>query len=212
MASFLDTGLLGTFSVIFTFLLVYAIVWGVLVSRKPIGDNNNLYAIISLAAAFFMVISTPARVFIEIVTPWFLTLGIVFFLIIISVSMFSEVKWNKVIENSLVQTWIIILIVIVLIGGLAQTFGQLALDTGAGERSAPANSIPVTDEYGQVIDAAPSLQEASRRATGPGATSSGNYDANLVNTLIHPKVLGMMLILILSSMIIYFLSKPAGGL
>ncbi len=199
MATFLDTGLLEVFSAVFMFLLVYSIVWGILSKTKPFGDNTGVYSLIALALSFFVLLSAPARQYIAFVAPWFLVLTILFFLIIVSVSTFADVNWMKVLENDTARTWIIILVAVVALLGLAFSFGQGALESGG--------TVPVQN---------PETQEV--RPVGPsggqgpsGATASGDFEANLVNTIFHPKVLGLMLIFLLSTFVIYFLSRPSGN-
>ncbi|MBR9702399.1 hypothetical protein GOV10_00035 [Candidatus Woesearchaeota archaeon] len=208
MVSFLGTELLGAFSMLFTFLLVYGIVWGLLTFRKPFGDSKGLYSIVSLMMAFLVVISNTARMFIEFITPWFLALAIFCFLIIIVVSMFADVDWLKVISMSNVHTWIIILAMIILLAGLAYTFGQTALTAQTGTPT--PDVVPVYDENGDIVPGDVVYTDSGLPMPGRvGPTSTGNFQTNLVNTIVHPKVLGLALIFLLSALVVYFLSKPA---
>lgn len=196
---------------LFTFLLVYGIVWGLLTFRKPFGDSKGLYAIVALMMAFLVVISSPARMFIEFITPWFLALAIFVFLIIIVVSMFAQVDWLKVIAMSNVHTWIIIFAMIILLAGLAYTFGQTALNAREGVSGTPTpDVVPVYDENGEITDGGVIYTDSGLPMPGRVATTStGSYQTNLVNTIVHPKVLGIGLIFLLSALVVYFLSKPA---
>jgi len=194
MATFLDTGLLELFSAIFMFLLVYSVLWGALTYRKPFGENSGIYALIALAVSFFVLLSAPVQQYIAFIAPWFLVLMIVFFLIITSVSLFADVNWMDVIKNDTAKTWIMIFIGLILIMGLAFSFGQSALESGG---TVPAQN-PETQEVSPV------------QVNNQEGTTSGSFEANLVNTIFHPKVLGLMLIFLLSTFIIYFLSAPSG--
>lgn len=193
MATFLDTGLLEIFSAIFMFLLVYSVLWGVLTFRKPFGENNGIYALISLAISFFVLLSVPVQQYIAFVAPWFLVLMIVFFLIITSFSLFAEVNWMDVLKNDTAKTWIMIFVGLILVLGLAFSFGQSALESGG--------TVPTQN---------PETQEVRPVAQNQQGTTTGSFEANLVNTLFHPKVLGLMLIFLLSTFIIFFLSAPSG--
>ena len=195
MVTFLDTGLISIFSDIFMFLIVYAVVWGVLTSTKFFGDMPVVYAIISLVLAFFVLLSEPVKVFIVTVAPWLIALAVVFMMIVLCVSMFSrEVDWMKVLNNDVARTWIIILIFVVVIVGAAFSFGQAALDSGTPSQN------PETGQVQTVVPQGP-----------PSSTGTGNFEANFINTLFHPQVLGLMLIFGLGALIIFFLSKPASG-
>ena len=110
------------FSIFFTFLFVYALLYGVLSWRKPFGDNKGIYAIISVMSSFLLVLSNPARLFINFITPWFLAFGIFIFLIILVVSIFAEVKWIDVVQHSTTMTWLSIMFAIILIAGLGLVY------------------------------------------------------------------------------------------
>lgn len=213
MASFLDTGLLGFFSLIFTFLLVYAIIWGLLLWKQPFGKGaKNIYGIISFAISFLLIISDSARMFIEFITPWFLVLAIFIFLIMMVMSVFTkDIKWLAVASDSAVYTTILVVAIIIVIVGLAVVFGQRTLDSGKTSPSVPTtqinNSLTVPS-YGQA-----NYIETGANAPGinvpTGPTGTADYGTNAVNTLFHPKVLGVILVLLMSTLIIYFLSRPA---
>ena len=73
MAAF-DVGLLENFVVIFPFLLVWVIVFGVLSSTKTFGDNKGIHAIIGLSLAFLFILSKNAVAAVNMASPWFVLL------------------------------------------------------------------------------------------------------------------------------------------
>ena len=54
MATFLDIGLAQHFSVVFTILLVFVIVFAVLEKSKILGGNKGLHSLIALSLAMLM--------------------------------------------------------------------------------------------------------------------------------------------------------------
>ena len=202
MASILDAGLASLFSAIFVFLLVYAISYGVLSWRKPFGDNKGSYAIVSLCIAFLMSIAPPARVFVTFVAPWYIAFGIAIFFILFLVMLFGkEAKdLTKIIDDQNAQAWFIIICVIIAIAGLAAVFGQSTLSQQGGDLPAPVdtNGDGIADSGYGTVGVEPGT---------PGSTATSDFGTNLLNTLIHPKVLGLAVTFLIASISIYFLSK-----
>lgn len=217
MASILDAGVGSIFNGIFVFLLVYTVFWGVLKKMKPFGDNAGAYAIIAFICGFLISVAAPARNFITFIAPWFIALAIAIFFWMFIALLFG---WNtdtlsKVLDSSTTQVWLSIVVIIILLGGLAFTFGQGLL---GGEPAAPA---PVNNNGGlAVIGSGQPYQEpgtiapnyqygygGTPQAGEPGSTATSDFGTNLVNTFIHPKVLGMLVTLLIASVAVFFLSK-----
>jgi hypothetical protein len=221
MASILDAGLMGLFSGIFVFLLVYAVVWGVLSWRKPFGkENTGVYAIIAVTVAFLMSVAPPARNFITFVAPWYVALFLVLFFILFVVSIFglsSETDFPKIINTPRVYVWIIILSILIAAAGFAFTLGQDALELQPGYQApvVPPGTDVIGGEYyppGTIVDQpypgyAPTSPYPS--AGMPGSTATSSFNTNMLNTILHPKVLGMLIVLVIASISIYFLSEAS---
>jgi hypothetical protein len=212
MASILDAGLLSIFSGFFTFMLVYAFVWGVLSWKKPFGDSNRgTYAIIALMVALFVAIVPPVRTFVEFISPWYIAFALFLFFLLFLVTLFglsSEKDFPDIIRQSRVYTWIIIVAVIIGVVGLAFSLGQSFLN-----EQAPATTT-TTGDGGNVIGpgttpgtVGPGTTTGVPQAGQPGSTATSNFQTNFMNTLIHPKVLGLLITMILSALAIYFLSS-----
>lgn len=227
MASILDAGLLSIFSGFFTFLLVYAFMWGVLTWKKPFGDKNTgVYALISLTCAVFVAIIPPVRSFIQFIAPWYIALALFLFFILFITALFglsSEKDFPKMISDSRVYTWIIIIAVVIAIFGLAFTLGQGALNSQLPEGSVPEQTSGSNGGM-QVIGPGTGYQPPGTISVGsgtqytgsasgspqpgqPGSTATSDFQANLFNTLFHPKVLGLLVTFLLASLAIYFLSS-----
>jgi len=203
MASILDAGLAGIFSAVFVWLLVYAIVYGFLTWKKPFGDNKGSYAIVAVCIAFLMAVAPPARTLVLTVAPWYVAFGVVIFFILFLVTMFGvdpAKDFPKIINDDTTKTWFVIICVIIAIAGLAAVFGQSSLNQQPG---LPAPSI---DTNGDGIPDSGTISVGAEPGT-PGSTATGDFGTNLLNTIVHPKVLGLAVTFLIAAISIYFLSK-----
>ena len=104
MATFLDIGLLQRFELIFPFLLILVIVWGILSYYKFLGENKFIHGIISLVLALFVLLSESIRIIINKMAPWFVLLIIfIFFLLLLTKAqggsgegLGKEFEWLKI--------------------------------------------------------------------------------------------------------------------
>ncbi len=209
MASILDVGLVGLFRAVFVFLLVYTIIWGVLSWKKWMGEQPGVYAMIAFSIAFIMAAAPDAQNFILFIAPWYVALALVIFFILFIVSMFGlsgDKDFPKIIKSPQAYNWIIILAVVIFVIGLAFSLGQSLLSSGTG--TTPPTQQPVNTVGGGDGSFQQSMG-ALQSATAGGPTSTGDFGSNLLNTIVHPKVLGMIITLLIMSVAVYFLSGPA---
>ncbi len=241
MATFLDITLLGGAKVVFTFLLVYVIVWGLLTWIKPFGKNvpTGPYAIIGLVAAFFSVVSGTVRYLVEFITPWFLFLIIVLFFVLFIIRMFGlgEGDLKAIIGNSTVHILLLSVIGIILLFGLGSAFGQKSLEATQGQvggmyyhgdayltstdaeigGTTPGTNIGsdgvTTLQPGQdlnpVAGGTGSLYGGAAQPGQPGATNTGSFSLNLVNTLLHPKVMAIIAIFLIGTITVWLMARPS---
>jgi len=222
LATILDSGLVNLFSGIVIFLFVMFLVYGLLSWKKPMGENMGIYAIISLMIALLVSISDAGRSFIAFVTPWYVVLFIVVFMIFFIFTLFGvgsgSVSGGETLTQmvmggkSAIRNWIMIFSVIILIAGLGFSFGP-GLTPGGG--APPQPSIPYED--GQVIGQQPgqlnypyqypNVVAGGPAAGTPGSTATTDWGTNMINTIVHPKVLGLLVTLLIASLSVYFLSS-----
>ncbi len=234
MATFLDVTLLGGAKVVFTFLLVYIIVWGLLVWIKPFGKSvpAGPYAIIALVCAFFAVISGTVRYLIEYMTPWFLFLVLFIFFTLFVIRMFnvSEDNLFSIISRSSVHIFILVIIAIIMLFGLASAFGQRSLEATQGGSGGQVSHFPpgyTSDpsigeggDTGSVLqpvgppvelepgDDLPGATTGQPQPGQPGATATGSFSLNAINTLLHPKVMAIIAILLIATVAVWLLGRP----
>jgi hypothetical protein len=79
MATVLDVGLLQKFDLIFPFLLVVVIVWGVLGYTKFLGDNKLAHGLVGVILGVMVLMSESIREIINSVAPWFVLLFLFIF-------------------------------------------------------------------------------------------------------------------------------------
>ncbi|HIH31929.1 TPA: hypothetical protein HA235_04430 [Candidatus Woesearchaeota archaeon] len=192
MATFLDISILGHFTSVFTFLLVFVIIYGMLEVFNVFGEGRRgLHAIIALAMGFIVIFTKSIVTVIQTFTPWFTVLILLIFFILFAVRMFGAGSGDikaEIMKDGVIVTWIIVFTVIILLFSLGSGFGQKSLEEGAS--TTPSTSV---------------------NATAPaGSTATGSFNQNLYNTLYHPKVLGLVLIMLIAIIAMLFLTAREG--
>jgi hypothetical protein len=174
MATPLDVGFLQNFSILFPFLLTFSIVLAILSMAKAFGDNKAIHAIIAFCLAVLVLFSDIATATINRMAPWFVILFffIVFTLIAYMVFGATEKDIMGVLKSkdfSYINYWIIALALVIGIGSLTS----------------------VISERGGIGKTSPSTVEINR-------TGMPEQTSDFWATLTHPKILGMILILLVA--------------
>lgn len=196
MANLIDVEFLNNFSEVFVFLLIFSLVYGVLskVNFFKLGDKGKgLNAILAIAIALLTLVSTSIRAVIGTMVPWFFVLFLFFFLMLISTMIFGTKgeTLEELVKQPKVHTWIIIFGVIILLFSLGAGFGETLENEASNGR----------------VDASIDSDSTSTGIDDELSTDTGNYESNLVRTLFHPKVLGLMLIGLIGLMASIFLTR-----
>lgn len=211
MVSFLDIGLLGAVSSLFMILLVFVIMYGFLSWTKPFGgDKQGLYALVAFA---FAIISMTSRGFITLITfitPWFFTIIFIGFFILFVLMMFGLKEKDLVAgKTPELRTWVIILAVVAVLFGLGAAFGQQTLEAGTGVSPSDDSSVPVSSGEPGVIYYGDDFSDSSSSSSSQGdaSVSSGDFSDNVLSTIFHPKILGMLVILLVGAFAMFLLTK-----
>lgn len=175
MATFLDIELLRNFQVIFPFLLVFCITYGVLTYTKIFGENKGLEAMIAIIFAFMSLFSDIVTETINTAAPWFVLLLIftVFLLMGFMVLGIKEADIMSLLKNpeySFINWWIAILVIIIILGSLSYTLAQKK-----------GGYPPFIEDSNITADDGIPKQESDFWAT-----------------LFHPKVLGLLALLLIA--------------
>jgi hypothetical protein len=193
MATFLDIGLLQHVNIIFPFILVWVVTYSILQWREVFGKNQqNMHAMIAAVVGFMTLFSPPVTAIIQYMSPWFAMLLIFSMFVILFLKFFgvSDKAITAAFETSpdarFLTYWILVISLIVLAGAFGKVFF-------AGESVYVGGNSLIT----------PVITPANYTA-GDVATASG--EANFAATLFHPKVLGMLFIMIIAAFTIKLLS------
>ena len=200
MATLMDLSLLGHVRIVFIFILVFGIVYAILSRVKMFGSGNNqgINAIIALAVAFLVVISSSVVKLVSFMTPWFIIIVLIAFFIIFGYRMFNV--GEDVIAGALRKhyIWIIIPCILLVVFGFANVYGQSLLEEGGGS----ANDA-TGDGNGETVDTG---NGGSGESSSTGSTASGNYQSNFVTTFFHPKILAFFFLFLIGLFTILFLT------
>ena len=175
MATPLDTGLFQHFEIIFPFLFVLVVSYAVFSSVKIFGDNKALQAFISFIISVMVLFSPIAMEVINTAAPWFIVLFffIVFGLLTYMAMGAESADIHKVItsrENSYILILALAVILVIIFGSISYVLAQHG---GIGSELTEGSNVTGTD---------------------PGAEQESDF----WSTLAHPKVLGMVLILLIA--------------
>ncbi|HSU72959.1 MAG TPA: hypothetical protein VLJ21_03870 [Candidatus Binatia bacterium] len=175
MATPLDLGLLAHVSSIFPFLFVLVLVYAILSGTKIFGDNKGIYAFIAFVLAVMTLFSPLAVKSIDRMAPWFVLLfifGIFFVLAFMVFGVEMKTITDVVKKDSTVFYWILAIVLIIGIGSVTSV---------------------VSEEKGFK-----SLSQIESGNETVAPTPAGQENVGFFQTLFHPKVLGMALLLLIA--------------
>ncbi|MBU2638886.1 MAG: hypothetical protein KJ955_07975 [Nanoarchaeota archaeon] len=180
MASIMDIGLLDYFVPVFIFIFIFAILFALLEKVKVFGENKGLNALISFAIAFLFVLTPDLLGVVKIMTPWF-TILFVFVIMIVLLFMFVGVKEGDITEafTEKGMVWIIVIVCLIIM------------------------IYALTQVYGAQIQNITVDGNTTADASSPTMTSQ------VGKILFHPRVLGMLLLLLIAAQAVRFLAGHA---
>ncbi|MBW2963651.1 hypothetical protein KY306_02665 [Candidatus Woesearchaeota archaeon] len=176
MVTFLDIGLLNYFSIIFPALLIFAIVFAILTMTKILGGNKIIDALVAVSLGFLALLSEDVVGVINYMAPWFV---LVFVFVILLVLIYRTLGATEKDVGDFIRTdrpvkWAIFSIGIIIF--------LAALGNVVGEKIGPylGEGSNVTTEEIQA------------------GVATGSWSQNVGATLFHPKILGMLLIILIA--------------
>ncbi len=145
MVTFLDIGLVEYFNVAFAFLFVLALVFALLQKTKFLGSGIAINSILAAVVAFAVVLSENAVALIQFIIPWFAVavIFLVLLLLVLQTMGLKDTDLPNVIRNKTVHWTLIGVALIIIVAGLANVFGQSALEARdeAGEVTAEGSQF-----------------------------------------------------------------------
>ena len=143
MATILDAGFLNFLLPVFAFLLIYAIVFGVLQKSKFLSESSNINTWVALAVSVLFLLAPGAIEFVSVIAPWFVVLVIIAFSFLL-IFLFMGIKpetIEKIARNEASVRWTIIIIsIIIIVIGLTSVFGPI-FGTPANDESGTGREV-----------------------------------------------------------------------
>lgn len=183
MATFLDITGLEYFSTIFSMIFIVVVLYALFEKMKFLQDNKFIHATLAFSVGFILLLSKTALAVVQAMVPWF---SLLFVFIIMMIFMYrilgiKEDDITKEAKSSTVVIWVIIISVIILLGAFSTVFGQeLLTQTDSG--------VPI-------------------RNASQGDVGTDDFQNNVTQTLFHPKLLGLILILMIAAITIKMMAS-----
>jgi len=208
MATLLDLGALEQFSGIFPFLLVLVLVYAILARTDFFKDKQGWAAMIATLCAIMTLFSKIAMKTISLMAPWFV-LFIIFATLMILAYMALGIDQKAVTafvsdDKFGVGTWVMAIMLII---GLGSFFSVLNEETGGLEQLADGyvSAYGTTDHKEYTSGGA---RDVSYRYDSQGIrVSVVEKEYDFFQTLFHPKVLGLVLVLLIAMFTVKFLGE-----
>jgi len=187
MATFLETGLLNYFSIIFPALLVFVLVFALLQKIKILGESKSINALVAIALGFIVLLSESILSIINFAAPWFVVFFIfmVLLLVVFKLMGASDENIASVIRTDKVVQWVILAIsLIIVVSALGHVYGQRLLPYTTEE-------VNVTED-GEIV-----------------STATTSFKTNVAAVFFHPKVLGLVFLFLVAMFTIALITKEA---
>jgi len=205
-------GLLDHFSGLFSVLLVFIVLFAIFQNTKALGDNKMIHAIGALLIAAIFGFSPAAQGIIGFMAPWFVVLFFFIIFVIVSFKIFGATDADVIgifrTRFQFVAWWIIAFAVIIALFAFSGVFGQSLLSTTTGvissgqSSSAGGQQVIIDPETGQEIII---VSDDTGTDLSTSGTASSDFNKNLYETLFHPKIIGLIFILLVASFTVRFL-------
>jgi hypothetical protein len=215
MATVIDISILNSVTIIIVFMLIFVGGWGMLSWVDPFKDKGkSFYGLLAFLLAVLVVLSRKTVSVILVATPWLILLLLIAFFFIFFAKVFgtsdSTITWAF---NNKALGWVIFFVALILVFAIGNSFGQDLLAS-----SVPGQPVPTTLPEGSVVNADGSviLPDGSivvpdeTGAVPGGSVATGNFGTNLVATLFHPKILGVLFLFLLGTLTILLLNTGMG--
>lgn len=185
----LDLAIFEAFGAIFAIILIFVIVYGLLSISKILGERDGLYALIAFAIAILSLVNPGILVLVGFLAPWFFMLVFLAFFVLFILMIFGlqreDLRGWDTSSGGPLQTWVIIITILIFALGLGVAFGNDALQFTQENQTQPVN------ETGEP----------------PRDVASGDFFSNVVATLINPSVAGLLAVMLIGVFSSYLLAR-----
>ncbi|RME53959.1 hypothetical protein D6783_00345 [Candidatus Woesearchaeota archaeon] len=212
---FQGPGLLSNFTPIFLFLFTFITIYGIQEYAKLFGEGRSgIRALIAFSAATLLISTQTGRLFLEFTIPWLLILGIVAFFILLLFRIFglSDNEFIAAAKDTTVITWLLIFVGVIALFGVGKAFSQTTTtsttpDVFSEHDNPSTNNPPNYDELPPYQDQQLPAQQPQTAQTYDIARG-GRFAKTVATTFTHPKVLGLIVLILISVFAILFLTRP----
>ncbi len=207
MATVLDISILNNLSIVFVFVAVFTAGWGLLYFVNPFGfkDDNKkkVYSVLAFALTFIVILSPTVLGLIVFSIPWLtMVLMVAFFLLFFAKMFDTGLATDKLIRMPVVYGFLIFFVAVIVLFGLGGTFGQTLLETQPGV----ADQVDAANGQTTPTDTFIPAGEV-RPAPSQPLTQESDFGTNLILTLFHPNILGMLFLMVLGTVTILLLAR-----
>ena len=175
MATPLDIGLLQNVAIIFPFMLVLIVTYALMSVTKIFGDNKGTYAFIAFIMAVLTLFSPIAIKSIALMAPWFV-LFFIFSMFLLIAFMIFGVDQKQILKIITSENhgdtffyWVIAIVLLIGIGSISAVVSQQNGFTKLTDTGVEKTPTQIQDEK-----------------------------VSFFNTLVHPKILGAALLLLIA--------------
>ncbi len=196
MATVFDASILTHFTLLFSMILVMAIMYGILQFSNAFHASKGLHVLIAFTIGLLMILVPDVTAVLGTMIPWFTLLFIFIVMLLLVYKIFGAS--DELIASALhdrVLIWVIIIAaVIIVLVSFSTVYGQRLLEQRAGALA----------EGASVMGSLPSS------ASGVvGETGTPSFEHNLSATFFHPKILGALFLLIIATITMAILAMEA---
>jgi hypothetical protein len=186
-------------------LFVLVILYGILGFTQTLGNNKFVHALIAFCVAILFLVSSQATRVISIMAPWFTVMFIFIIFILVAFKTMGVTDgqiMNVMKGHTSVVWWIIAIAIIIGIVSMGDVFGQRLLTQQPGYEDAVQNADGTyTLPSGEIIEEIPTTNTQTNNVAG------SSFHSNVALTIFHPKILGLMLVGLIASFSVYFMTR-----
>jgi hypothetical protein len=127
MVTFLDVGLFQYFNVIFSVLLIFAVLFALLHKTKALGENSTINALVAIAIALMSLLSETVIDLINYIAPWFVLVFIFVLLLVMIYQMLGATEQDILgaLRTDKTIQWVVVgIALIILAAGFGHVWGD----------------------------------------------------------------------------------------
>ncbi len=180
MVSIIDVTLLQKLGIVFPFLLIFTVVFGLLTLSGLFKDHKLVQALIAVSLAFLGALSPIAVRTVSLMAPWFVIFMVFLTIFLVAIMALGPTRGDilsliKSGEHDYIIWWVVFIIVLIAGGSLVTALSEI---------------------------------KGFRKLTDPTAEVMGTEELTATyKILIHPKVMGVIFIMGMAIVTLHYLTK-----